>query len=317
MKLVFLGSPAFAVPSLRALHEAGQEVALVLTRPDRPRGRGRKPGPTAVKRAALELDVEVYQPASANAPDAVRAIAAKGPELGVVVAYGQILSPELLGAVTGGFLNLHASLLPLHRGAAPVNWALIRGDEVTGVTVIRMEPELDAGPILAQREVPIRPDETAGELADRLAEIGAETLADVVDRLASGDEVRERPQTGEPGPPARKLTKQDGRLDWSLAAEDLRNRVRGLTPWPGAYCEVIGDDGAQRVTLLRVSVAEDDAAPGAEEPGTVLRTGADGIVAQAGDGLLRVEELKPAGARAMSAADFVNGYHVAPGNRFA
>ncbi|MGD2175371.1 MAG: methionyl-tRNA formyltransferase [Candidatus Brocadiaceae bacterium] len=314
MKLLFFGSPEMSVPSLRALQGGGHRVATVVTRPDRPGGRGRHPTPTAVKEAALEMGLEVLQPDTANGPEAIRALRGVGAELGVVVAYGEILSPELLSVTDRGFINVHASLLPEYRGAAPINWAVIRGEEVTGVTVIRMVPELDAGPILAAREVPIEPGETAGELHDRLAEIGAEVVLDVVDRLDAGEKLPARAQPREAGFFARKLTKRDGRLDWSLSAEELHNRVRGLTPWPGAYTRLEAGTESIRITVLRAEVAERSAEGRA--PGTVLSADEEaGIVVQTGRGALRLLELKPAGGRAMSAADFVHGYPVEPGKQ--
>jgi methionyl-tRNA formyltransferase len=316
MRLLFMGSPEFAVPTLRSLCAAGHCIAMVVTRPDRPRGRSGKPLPTAAKSAALELGLEVFQPDSSNAPEAVAVLRAARAELGVVVAYGELLSAEVLEVATGGFINLHASLLPEYRGAAPINWAVIRGETKTGVSVIRMAPELDAGPVLAQREVDIGRDETAGELAERLAAVGADVVAEVVGRLAAGEEVQGRPQPRSRGFFARKLTKADGKVDWRLPAAEVRNRVRGLTPWPGAYCELRTEDGTERVTLLRAVTADAEAEGYAAEPGAVVRCEADGIIVQAGDGLVRIEEVKPAGGRAMAAADFARGHRVRPGDRF-
>ncbi len=309
MKLLFFGSPEFAVTSLRSLVDAGHRVVAVVTRPDRPRGRGRSPSSTAVKEAAEELGLEVLQPAGANNPDCIAELSALNAELGVVVAYGEILSPALLGATERGFLNVHASLLPDYRGAAPINWAVMRGEDVTGVTIIRMSPELDAGPILARREVPIRPEETAGELHDRLAAVGAELLTDTVNRLSAGEQIPGRPQPEEGGFFARKLTKEDGRINWNMPAEQIANRVRGLTPWPGAFCELPTQGGATRVTLLEVEALEPESPT--RRPGTVVRAvDSDGILVQAGRGKVRIRKLKPAGGRAMSAADFLHGHQV-------
>jgi len=315
VKLLFFGSPQFAVPSLRALHGEGHRIEAVVTQPDRPRGRSGRPAPTPVKRAALELGLDVHQPPSANDADAVGALREAGAELGVVVAYGEILTAELLAVTARGFINAHASLLPDYRGAAPVNWAVIRGEEVTGVSVIRMEPQLDAGPVLATRRVSIGEDETAGELHDRLAPLAAEALTEVVGRMDAGEDIAGRPQPERTGFFARKLTKQDGRLDWSLPAAQLRDRVRGLTPWPGAFSELNTAGDRARATLLRVETAETDAARG--EPGTVLRADdAEGLLVQAGRGAVRIRELRPAGGRAMTARDFIHGHRVEPGDRF-
>jgi len=316
MRLAFLGSPDFAVSTLRALHEAGHELRLVVTRPDRPRGRGRKPAPTAVKRAAEELGLPVFQPQSVNSREGVDALAGSGAELGIVAAYGEILKPAVLSALPHGFLNLHASMLPDYRGAAPIHWALIRGETETGVTVIRMAQKLDAGPILAARPVPIEPRETMGELEGRLAREGGALMAHVVGRLSAGQDIQGRPQPKSSGFFARALTKEDGRLDWTASAEALCNRVRGLTPWPGAHATFRDREGGElAVTLLRARPLPE--AEAQAEAGTVLAVEPDALIVQAGRGAVRVEGLKPAGSRAMDAADFVHGHHVAPGDRFA
>lgn len=314
MKLIFFGSPDFAVPSLRGLHDAGHELELVVTRPDRPRGRSRRPVPTAAKRLAIELGLPVYQPESAKAPEATGRVRAMGAELAVVAAYGEILTPEMLAATRRGFLNLHASMLPDYRGAAPINWAIIRGETETGVTVQKVVAELDMGAVLAQRSVAIGPEETAGELTDRLALIGAGLVVDVVNRMAAGEEVEEHEQSAGNGFAARRLRKRDGRIDWTLPAEETRNRVRGLSPWPGAFCDFLGRGRAERVKIVRVHAVP--AGPKASEPGEVLQAGDDGITVKAGSGCLRILELQPAGKRAMPAADFVRGRRVRPGDAF-
>ncbi len=315
MRLVFFGSPDFSVPALEALHGEGHEIALVVTRPDRPRGRGQKPAATAVKKVASRLGLEVYQPRTANSSDCVERLREADAELGVVIAYGEVLKPEVLATTREGYLNVHASLLPEYRGSAPINWAVMRGEQRTGVSIIRMSPVLDAGPVLASREVAIGPEETAGELHERLAHLGAEALVEVVSRLAEGRAPQERAQPAEGGFFARKLTKKDGLVNWSRAAESIRNRVRGLRPWPGAYSYLRSDGDRLRVELLRVEVAAVDDADA--EAGTVLRADdAEGLVVRAGQGAVRILELKPAGGRAMSAVDFLHGHPVEPGTVF-
>jgi methionyl-tRNA formyltransferase len=316
MRLLFFGSPPFAVPALRGLHRAGHEIARVVTRPDRARGRHGSPVPTAVKEAALDLALEVFQPPIANAPEAVRALRDEGAELGVVVAFGEILSADLLSVTRQGFINLHASLLPDYRGAAPINWAVMRGETKTGASVIRMLPKLDAGPILAQTKVPIGPDETAGELADRLSSAGAELVVDLVGRLDAGERPAGTPQPRKSGFFARKLTKEDGRVDWRLPARAIGNHVRGLHPWPGAHCTFVGSERTVAVALLGFETSDEDADPGSNGPGTVLSANAEGVVVQAGAGTVRITRLKPSGSRAMSAGDFARGYHVGPGDCF-
>jgi len=316
MRLLFFGSPDFAVPALRRLHEAGHDIALVVTRPDRPRGRSGRLLPTPVRETATELGLSVYQPPDANAPDALQEFRETGAELGVVVAYGQILSPDLLATTEQGFINVHASLLPAYRGAAPINWAVMRGETETGVSIIRVLPKLDAGPVLAQTRVEIGSDETAGELAERLAEAGAEAVVDVVDRLDAGEGMEETPQPHRSGFFARKLTKPDGQVDWSLAAEGLRNRVRGLTPWPGACCRFQGSERETDATLIEVRVGDETAYRADARPGQVVGTDEEGIAVQTGCGVAVIARLKPAGGRAMHARDFANGYRVKPGDAF-
>jgi len=313
MRLLFLGSPDFAVPALRALHEAGHGIACVVTRPDRRRGRHGRVAATPVKTAAAELGLTVYQPETVNSADAAARLATCRAELGVTVAFGEILAPRALAAAPRGFLNVHASLLPDYRGAAPINWAVIRGETATGVSIIRMTPTLDTGPVLARRKIDIAPEETAGELSARLSVLGAEALCDVVSRLAAGQTVEEQPQVADGGFFARKLRKEDGRLDWSRPAREVVDRVRGLTPWPGAYCEFRSADRSRRVTLLAAGTAD---GTGSGRPGEIVEAGREGLVVRAGDGAVRILRLKPAGSRAMDAGDFVRGYRVQPGDLF-
>ena len=316
MRLVFAGTPDFAVPSLRAISETDHDLALVVSQPDRPRGRGQKLQPPPVKKTAQELDLPVAQPDRASDDEFKRRLREIDPDIGVLVAYGELLDEELLNIPEHGFINLHASLLPEYRGAAPIHWPIINGDEKTGVSVVRMVQELDAGPILTQREVEIGPDDTAGDLHDRLDEVGARALVDVLDRLGRGEAVPERPQDESKATYAPKLSKEDGQVDWSQSAEEIKNRVRGLNPWPAAYCHYAGKGGELRVILLKVDTQE--SADGDAEPGTVLDVTDRGeIVVKAGQGAVRLIKVKPAGARAMDAADFVHGRDVKPGDRFA
>jgi methionyl-tRNA formyltransferase len=316
MRLLFFGSPAFAVPALRGLHGAGHRIVRVVTQPDKPRGRSGRPLPTPVKQAALELGLEVFQPAKASDQASMEALRREAAELGVVVAYGEILSAELLSATARGFVNVHASLLPKYRGAAPVNWAIIWGERTTGVSIIRMEPKLDAGPILASSEVAIGEDEMAGELEARLSATGAELLVDLVGRLEAGEQVPGAVQPLRAGFFARKLTKADGRICWTLPAEAIRNRVRGLSPWPGARCEFLKGQRATTVTLLEARAGGEPPERQSGRPGTVIRADSDGVFVQAGTGTVWLRRLKPAGGRAMDAADFVHGHRVQRGDLF-
>jgi methionyl-tRNA formyltransferase len=318
MRLAFLGTPDFAVPSLDALCRAGHEVALVVTQPDARKGRGLHTTPPAVKAAALRLGLSVYQPAGINTSKAVERLTQAAPELGIVVAYGQILRPAVLDVPMHGYLNLHASLLPAYRGAAPVNWAVIRGEKTTGVTVQRVVLQMDAGPVLAHGTAQIGPEETAGELHERLSRIGAELLAGVVGRLAVGNPPPELEQDHARATFAPKLAKDDGLIDWSLPARSVHNLVRGLTPWPGAAACLVTGVRREEIIVLRARV--ETAPAGAFEdalPGTVVAADdGRGIVVKAGRGLVAVLELKPAAGRAMSASDFLHGRSVRPGDRF-
>lgn len=316
MRILFLGTPEFAVPPLEALHNGGHEIVLVVTRPDAARGRGRKRAAPPVGSAGLRLALPLYQPQSANAPGAAERMRAAGADVGVVVAYGELLGSDVLAVPEKGFLNLHASLLPRYRGAAPINWAILRGEEVTGVTVQRMSRQLDAGAILAQESVVIGDDDTAGDLHDRLCECGAALLLRVLDALGRRETLPEVPQDPSEATYAPKLTKKDGRIDWHQTAAAIRNRVRGLTPWPGASCRFIRADASEDVILVRVAGGPrgDEAAA----PGTVLCAGdREGIVVQTGQDTVTIEQLKPASGRVMTAADFMHGRHVESGDRFA
>ncbi len=315
MRIIFIGTPQFAAACLEAVHEAGHEAALVVTRPDTQRGRGRKTAPPAVKVAAMRLGLGVLQPSSVNESACVERLEAAGAEVGVVVAYGEILGRPALQSVAGGFLNVHASLLPKYRGAAPINWVLIRGERETGVTVVRMTPRLDAGPILAQRRVPIGERDTAGDLHDRLSVVGCELLVEALNGLAGKGGAAEREQPRDGSSYAPKLTKEDGRIDWRRRAQEIANLVRGLTPWPGARCRFAGSRRTEEVTLLDV-MPSGEAGPGCE-PGTILNVDdVRGIEVQSGERTVFVRCIKPASGKAMSGAEFARGRRLRKGDRF-
>jgi methionyl-tRNA formyltransferase len=272
--------------------------------------------PPAVKKGALEMGVEVFQPECASAQNAVDYLKTLDADIGVVVAFGEILGKDVLETTRRGFLNLHASLLPKYRGAAPINWALIRGESKTGVTVQRVIEKLDAGPVLAQRETLIGYHETAGELHNRLSEMGAELLTDVVNRMEAGESIEERHQDESKVSYAPMLSKDDGLIDWGVSPQDIVNRVRGATPWPGATTHFIGSRREERVTLLEVY--EGPAFGGDVAPGTIVRGPEHGdiIVKAGGNGTVGIQRLKPSSSRDMSAADFMHGYRVKKGDRF-
>lgn len=307
MRVGFLGTDRFAVPSLEALVRAGHDVALVVTQPDREKGRGRALAPPAVKVAAEKLALEVFQPRRVREPEAVARLLALRPELLVVVAYGQILPPAVLAVAPRGAINVHASLLPRHRGAAPIQWAIVEGDAETGVTTMLLDEGLDTGPTLLVRSLPIAPDDTAASLSERLASVGAELLLATIDGLLSGT-VRPEPQDAARATHARLIRKEDGRVDWALGAEALERRVRGFHPWPGAFFLCAG----RPVKLLR---ARAQSLQGAE-PGEVSVLAAEGVLVGCGSGTgLLLIEVQPESRRAMSGAAFAAGQRLSPGQR--
>lgn len=310
MRLVFLGTPDFAVPSLEALLGAGHDVACVVTQPDRPSGRHRRPTPPPVKALAARLGVPVRQTENVNEPAFLDGLAQLRPDLVVVAAFGQKLGRRLLDAPPHGCINVHASLLPRHRGAAPVAHAILAGDRETGVTVQRMAEKIDAGDILLQEATPIGPRETAGELTDRLAALGARLVVQAVADVAAG---RASPTPQDPSKATRApmLRKEDGAIDWGREAGCLDRFVRAMAPWPGAY--TIWTPPAGQPVRLVVAQAE-PAGGGAGRPGRLAALGPDRISVETGEGLLHIVRLQPAGGRPMSAADFLRGHRLALGD---
>lgn len=307
MRLAFLGSGAFAIPSFEALLAAGHEVAALVTQPDRARGRGMAVSPSPLKSVALAGGIPVLQPPRIREPEAKAALEALGAEIHVVVAYGQILPRAVLDVPPRGTINVHASLLPRYRGAAPIQWAIVRGETVTGVTTMLLDEGLDTGPILQARSVPIEPEETTPELEPRLARHGAELLLDTLRGMQDGS-VRPTAQDASAATLAPRLEKADGVLSWSEPAEDIARRVRGLQPWPGTT--TLYEGRALKVLHARVS------GTGPGEPGTVLAAGAEGILVACGAGSrVLILEVQPESRRPMSAASFVAGARLRPGHR--
>jgi len=315
MQIVFAGSGTFGLPTLRALVEGGQDVGLLVTQPDRPAGRGRvvQTGPLA--RFSKDRNIPFLQPEDINAPAVVRRIREARPDLLLVIAFGQKIGPELLKMPRYGAVNLHASLLPKYRGAAPINWALLNGDPETGLSVIRMTDRIDAGDILGQRATAIEADETAGDLMDRLSKLGARLVTEVVREIPL-DEAEPRRQNETQVCLAPRLKKSDGRIDWNRPALAVHNHIRGVTPWPGAFTGLPAKAAGEplRLVITRTTVS-DSVATG--EPGTIVRAGADGLDVSTPKGVVRILELTPAGKRPMIVAAFVNGYRIEPGARFA
>lgn len=312
VRILFWGSPDFALPSLRAVADRHDLVGVV-TQPDRPAGRGRRLRESAVKKAAIELGAPILQPEHARGEEFLASISALRPDLSVVAAYGQLLVDEVLALPPRGSINVHASLLPELRGAAPINWAIIRGHELTGVTIMRMVREMDAGPILHQAAEPIGSDTTAGELSDRLSSLGGEALLETLYRLETGD-LAGQEQDHDRATFAPKMSRELARIDWSLAASEIGRWMRGCDPWPAAWTELAGSV----VQLFRPSFpASETVGPPAAAPGTVLEAHPrEGLIVATGSGAIRVGEVKPAGRARMEAAAWIRGRGAAGGDRF-
>ena len=298
LRVVFAGTPEFSVPTLEALLEAGHEVVAVYTQPDRPAGRGRQLRPTPVKQCALAHDLPVQQPLTLRDETAQDELARHAADVMVVVAYGLILPPAVLAMPRLGCVNVHASLLPRWRGAAPIQRAVLAGDSETGVTIMQMERGLDTGPMLAREALPIGPTDTAGDLHDGLASLGAHLLVATLARLVAGALTPEVQQEAL-ATYAEKLSKAEARLDWRQPAQELDRQVRALNPWPVAEARL---DGAP-LRIWRATPLPDRAGP----PGQVLEAGPGGIDVACGAGVLRLLQVQPPGKRAMDAADFANG----------
>jgi methionyl-tRNA formyltransferase len=312
-RVLFMGSPQFAIPTLQALmtgYQAGYQVVGVVTQPDRPSGRGRQLHPPPVKELAQAHGLPVLQPASLRSPEAIAELQALQPDVIVVAAFGQILRPAVLDLPPFGCLNVHASLLPRWRGAAPIAAAILAGDEATGITIMRMDPGLDTGPILRQRALPIAPDDTAASLGERLARLGADLLLDTLPDWLAG-RLEPQPQDDALVTLAPQLEKEQGHIDWSEPAEAIARRVRAFHPWPGTFTTWQGAP----LRILRAS-AESSAgtAEGGAPPGTVVAAPRGPAVAT-GRGWLCLVEVQPAGKRPMPADAFVRGARGFVGSR--
>ncbi len=306
MRIVYMGTPDFAVAPLLALVKEGHEILTVISQPDRPVGRKMELRPTAVKAAALENGLSVWQPEKIRDAACLERLQALDPDLIVVTAYGQLLPAGILHLPRYGCLNVHASLLPAYRGAAPIQWAVINGEKVSGVSIMQMDEGLDTGPVLAKREVVLSPDETGGSLFDRLSGAGAALLAETVRRLPEGTlQAAEQPAES-PTPYARMLTKADGELDWTRSAAQLECLIRGLDPWPSAATRLDG----RKLKVWGAAVREGDSG---EAPGTVTDAGEDGILVQTGKDRLLLTDVQPEGKKRMKAADYLRGHPAAPG----
>ena len=314
--MVFCGTPAFAVPSLRKLLEQSDfEIAAVFTQPDRPRGRGQEVTFSAIKEAALAANLLVHQPAKIRAPEIEEQLRTLAPDVIVIIAYGQIIPARLLSIPRFGWINLHASLLPKYRGGAPINWAIAKGETVTGNTTMRIDAGMDTGDTLLQQELAIGPEETAPELADRLAAAGAELVIETLRGLWAG-KISGRPQDHSAATLAPILKREDGRIDWTQPAREIYNRIRGFAPWPGAFTVFRG----QTCHVWGWPVAEQTEAASRKQsregPGSLLAGRGVVCVACGAATGLELTHVKLEGRKQVSALEFANGARLRPGERF-
>lgn len=305
MKIIFMGTPDFSVGTFEALIEAGHEIVLAVTQPDKPKGRGEKVQYPPVKEAALKRQIPVFQPKRVRAPECIEELRKYDADIMVVIAFGQILPKEILEMTPYGCVNVHASLLPKYRGAAPIQWAVINGERVSGVTTMQMDEGLDTGDMLMKTEIVLDEKETGGSLHDKLAGAGAELCVQTLEALKDGTVVRE-PQQESTTEYARMLDKGMGRIDWSKDAKSIECLIRGLNPWPSAYTEWNG----KTMKIWEADVADIDEG---REPGTVIRVEKDGFCVQTGSGSLKVRSLQIPGKKRMDAGAFLRGYQVDAG----
>jgi methionyl-tRNA formyltransferase len=299
LRLVFLGTADYAVPSLKTIVQEGYKVLTVITQPDRPKGRGQKVKFSPIKKAALKLNLPIFQPENIKTSESVDYLKELKADLYVVVAYGQILSKEILDLPPMGCVNVHGSLLPKYRGAAPIHWAIINGEVETGVTTMYMVPDLDSGDIIEQSRLKIEPDYSVGILHDLLADLGAKTLLSTLRALAKGS-VNPTPQDDSKATYAPQLKKKDEIIQWGKTSEQVVNHIRGMNPWPGAYTTYHGK-------ILKVLEAKTENSTQSLAPGTILQVDKNGIIVQCGQGAIRLTLLKPQGKKEMAADAFSNG----------
>jgi methionyl-tRNA formyltransferase len=307
LRIVFMGTPEFACPTLQMLIDRGENVVATVTQPDRPKGRGQQMQPPPVKMLAERHGIAVLQPHKVRAPEAIEEIRSLDPDLIVVIAFGQILPQKLLDIPAQGCINVHASLLPKYRGAAPINWCIINGETETGITTMMMDAGLDTGDMLLKKATAILPEDNASSLHDRLSLLGAETMSETLDLLKAGKLSPEK-QNGSISCYAPMLKKEMGEISWDSTAGSIMNLVRGVTPWPGAYTR-IGDK------VLKVHSVRRGSSTGA--PGLILATDKNGIEAACNDGSIIIEELQLEGKKRLKAAEFLSGFRIEPGSTFS
>jgi methionyl-tRNA formyltransferase len=306
MKLVYMGTPQFAVQPLRALADAGSEILGVVTRIDKPSGRGRSLAAPPVKTASREMSLRVFQPNRVRDLSFIESLRDLAPEAIVVAAYGQILPPDILALPKFGCINIHASLLPSCRGAAPINWAIIRGAAETGITIMQMDQGMDTGGILMQESLPIDPRDTAGSLTEKLSTLGAQLIVRALSRIEAGS-LAAVAQDSARATFAPMLKKEDGLIDWTRPADEIANRVRGLSPWPGAFTYLDGK---------LVKILEAEAMPGSAAAGVLAAEKSSTLFAGTGRGMIRIATLQQEGRKPISAAEFLRGYRGIEGKKF-
>lgn len=309
MRVIFMGTPDFATGTLEEIVLAGHEVVGVVTQPDKPKGRGKNLMPTPVKEVAMKYNLPVYQPKKVREPEFVEVLRGLKPDVMVVAAFGQIISKEILEMPKYGCINVHASLLPAYRGAAPIQWAVINGDKESGVTIMQMDEGIDTGDMIEKVVVPIVEDETGGSLFDKLSQAGAKLCVKVLQDLEDGKAVREKQPEESTTPYARMIDKKMGAIDWEKPAKEIEQLIRGLNPWPSAYTRLQGK-------TLKIWKAEVLLEHSQEAPGQITEVTKDSIVVQTGQGRLKILELQLEGKKRMDAASFLRGYALKEGESF-
>ncbi|KAB2954472.1 methionyl-tRNA formyltransferase [Heliorestis acidaminivorans] len=311
MRILFMGTPDFAVPTLQALVEAGYEIPLVVSRPDRKRGRGQKTMPSPVKKVAQELSIPVLHPAKLD-QDFIEILQKEKIDLGVVVAFGRILPPDLLKALPKGWINVHASLLPAYRGAAPIHRAVMAGEQETGITTMLMSEGLDEGDMLLQEKIAVHEDDTVGKVHDQLALVGASLLVKTLKKLEQG-QLKPQPQNHEEATYASMLYVEDEQINWQESAEKIHNQVRGMNPWPGASMK----DNGKIVKVFKGCLRKEGLAlEGNGQPGEIIAITGEEVAVATGQGLYWLQEVRPAGSKTMTAGAYVRGRRIAKGYCF-
>lgn len=306
MRVIFMGTPDFATETLEEIVKAGHEVVGVVTQPDKPKGRGKTMMPTPVKETALKYNLPVYQPRKVREPEFVELLRSLKPDVMVVAAFGQIITKEILEMPKYGCINVHASLLPAYRGAAPIQWAVINGDKESGVTIMQMDEGIDTGDMIEKAVVPIAEDETGGSLFDKLSHTGAKLCVKVLKDLEEGTAVREKQPEESTTPYAKMIDKKMGEVDWKKSAKEIEQLIRGLNPWPSAYTKVHG----KTLKLWKAKVLLETSQM---KPGQIVKVTKDSLAVQTGQGMLEIQELQLEGKKRMDTSSFLRGYALAEG----